>query len=157
MIPPSKNALTTMEIRLGYTVNGVNALKNHMFTCVGLVFKTRWQITIKLVFLFSLGVFKCFLFYLYRNNVWNKCPPGYYLSGVYGLDEKHEGMCCKPSGAPNFHEECGNKYIYRVVGNILISCNMADDYITGFFKADCGTFGCVRQIRCCKLQATNGW
>ncbi|CAB3990694.1 neurogenic locus Notch -like [Paramuricea clavata] len=95
-----------------------------------------------------------------RNNNWNLCPSGYYLSGLYrssgnNLNNIEHAWCCKPRGAPNFNKSCYNedvwsKFDWNQQG--MVSCTRSGYYITGMYRSSCDYMYCIEEFKCCQLQ-----
>ncbi|CAB4001304.1 Hypothetical predicted protein [Paramuricea clavata] len=94
-----------------------------------------------------------------RQNHWNLCTPGYYLSGLYrtggnNLHNIEAAWCCKPNEAPNSYTSCYDedvslKFNWDKEG--MVSCTTAGFYITGLYRSECDILHCIDTFKCCKL------
>ena len=123
-------------------------------------------VTVIVIVIFIIIVVVLFLFQ--RENNWNSCPSGYFLSGLFRAHRTDSrtallliahAWCCKPSGAPKAYKTCyeeniSTRFEWYQVG--MVSCSRPGYYITGLYRSNCHYLSCIKKFKCCELQVVEG-
>ncbi|XP_028415568.1 uncharacterized protein LOC114538878 [Dendronephthya gigantea] len=99
-----------------------------------------------------------------RNNQWNMCPSGYFLSGLErsgsikdGRNFLHNieyGYCCRPYDAPSGYKHCYKANVWDHFNHNdhgMISCGRPGYYITGIYRSVCDLVYCIEEFMCCSM------
>ena len=101
-----------------------------------------------------------FPIFFFRNNVWARCPAGYYLNGLrlgtgppQYLLNIDEAKCCHPQDHPNSYKRCYNEDVSLSFDNKGWSeCKRPGYYMVGFYKSSCNDINCIEKFKCCQMK-----
>ncbi|KAH9488463.1 Aerolysin [Bulinus truncatus] len=113
-----------------------------------------------------------------KEEVWAKCPEGYFLQGLYRsdkclreyanafvpykevvdckdgyLENVEDGRCSKPVGHPDEYGECYNEDISDCFDKkeATCSCKRKGYFVAGIHKGFCNNLSCLERLRCCRM------
>lgn len=101
-----------------------------------------------------------------RNNVWAKCPSGYFLNGLYisanqYLHQIENAKCCRPNNHPDNYADCYEEDVGISFDKKGWSvCKRDGYYMNGFYRGGCDYIYCIEKFSCCKMKTVavdGGW